>query len=48
MFDPRFLRDNPVKIEPHQFEQEKTRDLDYSTQDEAALKERLRGLGYLE
>jgi predicted AlkP superfamily phosphohydrolase/phosphomutase len=48
MFEAQFVLDNPVKIDQHEFDQEKATDLDYSTEEEAALKERLRGLGYLE
>lgn len=48
MFEAKFMRENPIKIVQHEFDQDKADALDYSTEEEAALKDRLRGLGYLE
>jgi len=48
MFETQFIQKNPVKIDRHEFDQDKTDALDYNTEEEAALKDRLRGLGYLE
>ncbi len=48
MFESQFLKTNPVETDQQMFDQDKTDSLDYSPEEESALKERLRGLGYLE
>jgi predicted AlkP superfamily phosphohydrolase/phosphomutase len=48
MFEESFLRDHPVETGSRNFSQDKTGELNYSPEEETALKDRLRGLGYLE
>jgi len=48
MYEKQFLDKYPVKTDKQAFDQDQIDAIDYSEQDETALKERLRGLGYLE
>lgn len=48
MFEAAFFKDHPVKTGGRPFSKEATDEMDYSNEEETALKDRLRGLGYLE
>jgi len=48
MFEDSFLKTHPVTIGDQNFSQDRTDEMDYSREEETALKDRLRGLGYLE
>ena len=48
MFEDAFFKNHPVKTGNRPFSREADDEVDYSSEEESALKERLRGLGYLE
>lgn len=48
MFEEGFIKNNPVETGQEGFDQDKDDALEYSAEEEKTLKDRLRGLGYLE